>query len=237
MPGASPTTGSPWIAGNGAGGPFNETSLPFQNPDTSGLSYIEVSREWEADFPVWETPFEADPKEYLYRLRYLVRASEFQSLARDAAGPYGGYHVGESNFRPQTGGILSFIREFARVPDSRNEFESYVHAAQVINYSGVIGGSGNTIIVSDASITEIPITVMSRLQYDYFHTDNPETIELDKAPRAIVVGTTGYMLHGFGLLVAGEERLAEDAVMRIWKGKIYERFQRFIEVRALEEEV
>lgn len=199
------------------GGPFNETSLPFDKPDTSNLTYIGDVAEWEAGLPVFETPFELDPKPYIYRLNYKVVASAFASLARDAEGPYGGYHVGENNFRPEIGGILSFIREFARVPDSRNEFESYIYSYQY----GVDG----------TSILEYPTTVTSRVQYDYFRTNNPESIELPRAPRLVNIGSFVYEIEHYLDLEPGDVFLAEDAILRVWKGTIYERIQRFVEWR------
>ncbi len=226
------------------GGPSGSTGTPFSNPSTAALTYkgSSIALEWEADIPVWETPFVNDPKPYVYRLMYQVKASAFLSLPLYAPGPFGGQHVGESNFKTSKGGILSFYREFARKPDSRSEFESYIYPHQVLTYGAITGFSTGPVIsrttaVSDASLTEVPVRVPSRVQYDYFDTTSPASIPLPKAPRAIVVGTTGYMLHGWGALVAGDQMLAEDATLRLWKGKIYEREMRFVEVQQLGNEL
>ncbi len=228
-----------WV-GPGSG-PFNPNSIPFTNPTITGMTYKGLpsgTSEWEADLPVWETPFAADPKPYVYRLLYKVKASAFVSMPLYQAGPYGGIHAGEDNFKTSKGGILSFYREFARKPDSRNEFQSYVYAHQSVTYTSIVGffpatPPYTTIAYSNASISELPVTVQSRVQYDYFDTLQPDTIPLPKAPRVILYNTIGYGIHGWGNLRAGDQILAEDATIRIWKGRIYERVMRLVEFQDL----
>ncbi len=237
----SPTPNVIAVAPSGStsgGGP----SAPFLNPAVTGLTFFGVGAanvEWEGDIPVWETPFETDPKPYIYRVLYQIKASAYKTLALYAKGPFGGQHVGESNFKTSKGGILSFSREFARKPDSRSEFESIVFPHQILSYSAIIGSSADlqTYNFSEATITEIPVTVPSRIQYDYFDTTSPTTVPLPKAPRVLTVGDVGYSIHGWSRLKSGDQMLAEDATLRIWRGRIYERRMRFVEFQLLNAQI
>ncbi len=171
--------------------------------------------------PEYSAPFPIDPARYLYTQEYWVEHPNFVSLPLDSGGPYGGVHVGESNFKDLGGGILSFTREFALVPAARNEYESFVYSYQDVLFSPTV------------SLAETPLTVPTRVQYDYFHTTDPTGISLPKAPKAILVFDEIYEINGWGSLVVGQEYLAEDATMRCWKGHIYERQQRFFRYRNL----
>ena len=174
--------------------------------------------------PIDEIPFPTDPKPYVYRQRYQQYRENFLPLALDVAGPFGGVHVGESKFHNEGAGIISFEREFALVPDLRNEQESFVYPYQI----WATGASGG--------IEEFPRTVQSRLQFDYLQTTNPElSIELPRAPKIIDVFNTLVPQNGFPLdgFTEDQEILAEDAVYKRWKGNIYERRQRFIKVPSI----
>jgi hypothetical protein len=107
-------------------------------------------------------PIPEDPQPYIYRIRYWQFLANYSTSlpAPGSAGPNGGYYVGEvpNSFHDIGGGVVEFVREFAFVPQSRNEFESFVYSYQ---YWQVSGGNG--------SITEVPVTTLSRVQYDYFH--------------------------------------------------------------------
>lgn len=167
----------------------------------------------EIGLPVYQAPFlPVDTGTYLYYVTYWQLQSSYSTTLPDLgdSGPYGGVYAGTSAFRDVAGGVIEFVREYAILPATRNEYESYVHGYQV-----VVSGE----------ITELPKTTSTRIQYDYFASGVP--ITLDKAPRVLKVGTTLYFLYGWGSLVVGDEYLAEDATYKIWKGNIYERTQRF----------
>jgi len=172
--------------------------------------------------PQFEIPFKVDPKPYAYKLPYWQFLSNYVDIPFGTAGPIGGTYVGGSpgTFKSIGGGIIEFWREYAVIPDTRSEYESFVYSYQIV----LIGSGGG--------ITEMPITVQSRLQYDYFQTDDPETeIDLPKAPRAFQVLNVIYLLNGWlsaFLAPSGNEILAEDATYKQWKGNIYERKQRLV---------
>lgn len=169
--------------------------------------------------PEYEIPFKADPKPYAYKLPYWQFLANYTELPLGSAGPLGGTYVGGAagSFKAIGAGIIEFTREYALVPDTRNEYESFVYSFQWWQCSG------------SCSIAEIPKTVPSRLQYDYFLTDTPTTsIGLPRAPRVIDLFGGLIFQNGYGALVAGQEILAEDSCFRLWKGNIYERVQRFV---------
>lgn len=113
--------------------------------------------------PIFSAPFPADPLEYVYRVTYWQLRASFEALEKDTNGPYGGFFIGgEMNFRDLDGGIVSFEREFAILPGTRNEFESFVYS-----YQCVLGGT---------SVVETPLNSLSRVQYDYFRTATPYAI-------------------------------------------------------------
>ncbi len=169
--------------------------------------------------PVYEIPFKTDPKPYAYKLLYWQFAADFTDLAFGTAGPLGGTYVGGTpgTFKSVGAGIVEFSREFALLPDTRNEYESFVYSFQ---FWQTVSGS--------SSIAEAPKTMASRVQFDYFQTDDFSSIELPRAPRVIQVFDALHFQNGYGSLVPGEEILAEDSTVKLWRGNIYERVQRFI---------
>lgn len=174
--------------------------------------------------PEYEIPFKADPKPYAYKLPYWQFLSSYTELPLGSAGPLGGTYVGGSagSFKAIGAGIIEFTREYAIIPDTRNEYESFVYAFQ---FWQCVDGN--------CSIAEVPKTIPSRVQYDYFLTDTPvASIGLPRAPRIIDLFGALYAQNGFGVEVVGTEILAEDSVFRLWKGNIYERVQRFIVVQS-----
>jgi hypothetical protein len=171
--------------------------------------------------PEFEIPFKTDPKPYVYKLPYWQFLNNFEDLPFGTSGPLGGTYVGGTpgNFKSVGGGIVEFRREFALIPDTRSEYESFTYSYQL------------PVIGAQASIIELPLVVQSRLQFDYFQTDDPETeIDLPRAPRAVVILNVLYGFNDWGTLYfspTGTEFLAEDATYKCWIGNIYERRQRF----------
>lgn len=170
--------------------------------------------------PVYEIPFKADPKPYAYKLAYWQFLTSFVDMPFGSAGPLGGTYVGGAagTFKAIGAGVVEFYREFAFVPATRNEFESFVYGFQWWQCKE-----------GACSIAEVPKTVPSRVQYDYFQTDDPSLeISLPRAPRVIDLFGALFFQNGYGSLVAGQEILAEDSCFKLWKGNIYERVQRFV---------
>ena len=179
--------------------------------------------------PEFEIPFATDPKPYVYKLSYWQFFDDFSEPALGDPGPIGGGYAGGSagSIKQIGAGIVEFSRTYARVPDSRSEWESFVYSYQII----LVGGGGG--------ITELPLTVQSRIQFDYFQTDNPSSIDIPRAGKAVQVSNTIYMLNDFCNTVlhapTGQEILALDATYKIWKPGIYERQMRFIPWISIDE--
>lgn len=176
--------------------------------------------------PIQEFPFQTDPQPYIYNVPYWQLKSSYAPLAKGTGGPYGGFATGiDKGQRDEGGGVISFNREFAFVPAVRSEYESFTYPFQVWST-----GSGG-------GIAEFPFTVNSRVQFDYFHTINPELfIALPRAPRIIEAFNLLFPLNGFDITGGGDdgrEVLAEDATAKIWKGNIYERKQRFVKIPSV----
>lgn len=169
-----------------------------------------------------EFPFPTDPLAYVYRVPYCQLRANYAPLARGTVGPYGGTATGvDKNFHEVgAGGVVEFHREFALTPNARDEWESFVYPYHM-----------TFVTAFGASICADPFayTLKSRVHYDYFLTDDPNSIP---TPRAMTVQQTCIgiaLLHGDLRLVSpGQEILGEDATIRNWNGKIYERKQRYI---------
>jgi hypothetical protein len=171
--------------------------------------------------PQFEIPFKTDPKPYAYKLPYWQFLSNFADISFGTPGPLGGTYVGGSpgTFKSIGGGIIEFWREFALVPDTRSEFESFVYPYQF--YFPMIGRSGTA---------ELPITTSSRVQFDYFRTDDPSSIPLPRAPKMWAPGAVFFLNDWLSVALSpdGTEVLAQDSTLKQWKGDIFERQSRFI---------
>jgi hypothetical protein len=211
--------GTGGVPGGGGGGATINWVVP---PDLSGCFFDGDFTQAElAGPPEFEIPFKTDPKPYAYKIPYWQFLSNYDEPALGSAGPLGGFYVGGTpgSFKSIGGGIIEFRREYALIPDTRSEYESFVYSYQF--YFPIIGANGTA---------ELPLTVNSRIQFDYFQTDDPTTIDLPKAPIMWVPGVI-FFLHDFLSIASspsGTEVLAEDASYKLWKGNIYERHQRFI---------
>ena len=172
-----------------------------------------------------ERPFAADPQPYLFHARFWQERDAYDPLRVGAERLENGldgpstvyYHVGESDFHDLGGGVQEWVRSYAQVPRTRSEYESFIYQYQVQTTNGLI--------------TVQPLTVKSRLQFDYFRTDYPEDeIALPKKPQVLSIGGffTVYLGEWSGMPAADSEILAEDATLKIWKPGIYERTQRFV---------
>lgn len=214
-----------WILGNRAGGAsgFNITTSSSGRVALDG----DYTQEQVAGMPIFDAPFEpVDTAIYILKVPFWQLADNYSEPAFGTPGPFGGIYAGvvRGSFKGIAAGIIEWWREYVLVPGSRSEFESYVYPWQF--YCG-------------SSLSEVPILVHSRVQFDYFQTDNPTTIDLPNAPRAIDVGQCGGIvgINGWGHLAEGQEILAEDATFKCWKGNIYQRTMRFVKMFGLFAEI
>ena len=173
--------------------------------------------------PEFEIPFAIDPKPYVYTLTYWQFLNSFVDIPFGEPGPLGGTYVGGAvgSFKGVGGGVVEFKRTFANVPDTRSEYESFIYNQSV--YFPCTG--------SLSGVAEIPLTRPTRIQFDYFQTDDPQNdIELPKAPVMWAPGAV-FFLNGFldiACAPTGTEVLAEDSSFKTWRGNIYERRMRFV---------
>jgi hypothetical protein len=212
--------GTGGVIGGGGGGATIDWVVP---PDLTGCYFDGDFTQAElAGPPEFEIPFKTDPKPYAYKIPYWQFLSNYSEPDVGSAGPLGGIYVGGTpgSFKSVGGGIIEFRREFALVPDTRSEYESHVYNYQF--WFPCVGRNGTS---------QLNLTTLSRVQFDYFRTDDPSSVDLPRAPVFWDTGGVPAFLNGwFDIKCSdtGTEVLAEDAQLKTWKPGIYERQMRFI---------
>ncbi len=181
----------------------------------------------------YEIPFKEDPRIFGYKIKFWqFIANYLEPQVGDAdVNTFGlnGTFIGAvpGSIKPIGGGIIEFIWEYALVPSTRSEYESFVYSYQVL-----LIGYGFNAPAPPSSIVEVPFSTQSRIQFDYFQTDNPgRDIPLERAPRSMIINGGVYYMNGSYALYqqpTGTEILATDATYKRWKGNIYERQKRYI---------
>ncbi len=174
-----------------------------------------------AEPPDYEIPFANDPKPYINKVKYWQLLASYSDISLGEAGPFGGGYIGLSpgSFKTIGAGLVEFQRMFATVPDTRSEYESHVYG-----YRFVFSGPSYCIDTS-------PLNVHSRIQFDYFQTNDPDSISLPRAPQLLQTCIGLALLGDFPTesTPTGTEVQAEDATFTQWKPGIYERKIRFIQ--------
>lgn len=81
-------------------------------------------------------PVEGDTSAVLYRQDFMVDAQYYSRLALDTAHATisGAYLVDESTPQHYGGGIVQFTRTYAKIPNDRNEYETYSYTVPGIGY-------------------------------------------------------------------------------------------------------
>jgi hypothetical protein len=228
------------VVGTGTTSTSGLTPFTISGSDARILYDGDFTQAQIAGIAKYEIAFRDDPKIYLYSIPYWQFINYYEEPALGSAGPLGGFYVGgaQASFKSIGGGVIEFEREFALLPGSRSEWETFVYPFQLVQWKYETSGDPPVTTFS-ASINEVPTTMHSRVQYDYFQTDDPQNgIPLPRGPRAMidsgVYATWLYFMHGYwnmnavGGSTPGAEVLAEDATFRKWKGNIYQRTMRFI---------
>lgn len=187
---------------------------------------------------VWERPFKLDSRKYVYRQTYRQLAAYWKPMPLSSRGPQGGFLVEESEPKSVSGtALLEFVRTFALVPLSRNEYEDTSYSFQK-----VITSFNSDTREETQSLLEIPMSLTSRVQYDYFHVPNASLI-VPATPYSVVV-FRGQHYYQAGSAVdwvgtdpsaspipsvaSGLELVGEDSKVRSWKGFIFERVTRCV---------
>jgi hypothetical protein len=180
--------------------------------------------------PQYEIPFAADPRPYLYRLKYWQFFANFVEPALGTAGPLGGFYVGGSpgTIKQIGGGVIEFERQYALVPNSRNEYESFVYGFHLSIF---------TAFGPSTCLDTFPLKVKSRIQFDYFLTSDPDSVDCPRAPNFVTTCFGILPINGaMNVLVQGgsnQEIQAEDAELKQWKPGCFERRMRFVRLPSL----
>lgn len=147
------------------------------------------------------------------------------------------YLVDESKPVSIGGGLVEFTRTWAELPESWDEWSSYVYT-----FPGYLYGYST---INSASRAIQVKTVPAKITHDYFLTSDPESdIEIIEGQKYWGVGGAGYPVDGMLLgdisdptkmeyqtMVSGNDWIvAEDSTFKRWKGNIYQRTT--IRVRA-----
>src|SRR5205814_1572794 len=110
--------------------------------------------------PIFEISFEADPKPYSYKVQYSQLRASYSEPALNSAGPYGGFFVGpvKGSFSDLGGAVISFWWEYAVVPPSHNEYETFGYGYQIIGYT-VAGTDSPDYGKTTTQLGEVTLTV------------------------------------------------------------------------------
>lgn len=147
----------------------------------------------------WESPFDDTSEALVFRQEYYQDATQFQTLALDT--PHDSipdaYLVAEGP-RDDRGGYVRWTRTYAKIPPSRQVFESYswtvpgigseaVYAA--VNISSTSSAAGVTTITTASSSTA---TVGDSVQVSYTFTDGVTGTQYGRSVlRICLTGTSG----------------------------------------------
>lgn len=173
----------------------------------------------------------------VYRANFVVENATrgFLTLGAKLAGT-NAFLVGESAPRNFGGGLIEYTREFAEIPPERTDFSSYVY-----EFSGYLAGYS---VANPQGRNPIIKTVVCKIEYKYFLTDEPEDIELLQPQEYLGSGGAGFPVDGMLLgdvstpskddyidLIKGTWIIAEASNLSIWRGNIHAR--RTVRVKAI----
>lgn len=157
----------------------------------------------------WTTPFsdKGDDISFEVRRRYRVDQSKYvriPKMTKIKTSKGSAYLVLEGEARDVTGGLLEFTRTYASIPQPRIEGSSIVYNMQ---------------FVQDGQLIEFPIPMNANVRYEYSLVKFGQ----QRAPKAIPFGQNFIAVGGWGNFIAGQEYLAEDANVDIYKSGIFVR--------------
>lgn len=152
----------------------------------------------------WERPFDDDFSQYVFQQDYHQFETDFRPLALDT--PHDeildAFLVRESDVESLGGGVLKFTRTYARIPASRQAFESYswlvpgigsgaVYASQSINSSS--SAAGVTTLTTSGSPG---VSVGDQVSVAYTFTDSTTGTQYGRTVlRTALSGTSGTTIN------------------------------------------
>ena len=185
-----------------------------------------------------EFPFEndGDAVSQIVRQRYWQFAASFSSQALGTPAPNRAdlLLIDEENFRDEGGGVISWDRVYATIPQAHDEFEDFPYQAQYMyGNSGSAGGSGSSNVLR---LGEQTFTVASRVRCEFFHVKDLGGWDILLALRVIQFTDTLFLQRGAGnlalvgsIFVSDDAQIvAEDSKIRMWKYPIMQRRTRYV---------
>ncbi len=159
----------------------------------------------------WIPHVDNETQSTLYTAEFFQIASNFKRMEFGTIGVNKASLVEESEGTYPGGPLVKWSRTFASVPLSRVVPEGFVY-----NYQFEVG-------TDPVSILEFPLYVTSDVTYDYFLTNDPDSIKLFRSYRLQIIGG---VLYGIGDIPTGDTLIAENSILTRWKGNIWQRVTR-----------
>lgn len=165
-------------------------------------------------------PFEGDTVSFVTTQNFIQLAANFEPLPLNSPDPEDptAFLIGESERRDIGGELVEWTRTYARVPVSRNEFETYAYtfpgfvATYNSEYHSPWADAGVSILpyfpitpaptLTDPGRAPTVRTVTSRLAYDYFlcgaggQYEKPQDIPLNASQRYVYGSSFGTAAGG-----------------------------------------
>jgi hypothetical protein len=124
--------------------------------------------------------------------------------------------VGDFGTKNIGNGLIEFRRMWTDIPKKRTEKGSIVYPLQITT----------TTVTEEATtyeISEVPLAMPCDIEYEY----STSNFSIRRAPRVTVVA--GLLVRiGPSSSTVGPRVLAEDSVVTIYKGKIYQRVEKYV---------
>jgi len=112
--------------------------------------------------------------------------------------------------------LLEWQEIYSVVPATRTEYTNLTYAIQLPSFGTSYDWETPP---PEPTITEIPVPLTAKVIYEYSIEPLPVLI----APRIAIVNGTLLKYGGWGVFVSGQQYLAYDSELRLYKGRIYER--------------
>lgn len=188
------------------------------------------------EYPVTSYPFfdRGDNATRVVTQEFVVRGDSYRPGIPGSRYPFAGliydprsFYLVDESVPSNDHGYFKFTRTWSQIPRTRDEGESYV-------YTNV----SPTKFLSFYYFNSVTKKVNSILRYSYIYTATSYTQKLDVAYKILIhTDQLGNQTLKYIGLKKGNLVLADDAVMRRWRGNIWEIESRFVDLRAFDDKV
>ncbi len=162
-----------------------------------------------------------------HRKTFHQDEENFSAKPMSEPGPGGSYMVEEEEPKHIGGGIIEWDRLFMTVPPTRTEIEGYVYARQWVE--SVVSSDPDT--PPQQAVVELPVPTVATVVYDYFHTDDPTSIEILFAFKLVQAGQSIFSVGDVGNSTE-DLLLAEDTEVSRVRGNIWQRTKKYVPNQA-----